>query len=115
MANPQFIEQRPLTLVEVRKVIHGVEKRDPELSFRAGKVCDFVEQFQSPLSEKQRDEIQEKLLGLGLTRIKAEHVVKIIDFLPTTVDQLKAVLASYPLSLPKKDQEQIIDVVKGFA
>ena len=115
MANPEFVDQEPLTIVELAQVMSKIEKRDPELGFRATKVKDFVEHFPSVLSKKQAEELQEKLVGLDLTRLKIEHITKIIDFLPTTLDDLKAVLSSYPLSLPKKDQESIIDVVKGFA
>ena len=63
---------------------------------------------------KKAEELREKLDGLGLTRLKHEHMMKIIDFLPKDIEELKTILQAYPLSLPKKDQEAIIGAVKGF-
>ena len=53
-------------------------------------------------------------MGLNLTRLKEEHIAKIIDFLPKTLTELKVVLQAYPLTIPKKDQESTLAVVKDF-
>jgi DNA-directed RNA polymerase subunit F len=50
--------------------------------------------------------------SLGITRLKEEHICKIIDFLPKTVDELRYVLQGYNITLPKKDSEQIVSEVK---
>jgi len=115
MANPLFVEENTLSLIEVKSILKTVEKRDTELNYRSNKAKEFVDNFADSLNEKQRDELLEKLQGLDLTRLRGEHMNKIVDFLPTTVDDLRAVLQAYPLSLPKKDQEAIVGVVKDFA
>ncbi|NQV91430.1 hypothetical protein HQ489_03060 [Candidatus Woesearchaeota archaeon] len=115
MANPIFVEENTLSLQEVRSILNKVTKRDTELNYRSNKAKEFVDNFADSLNEKQKDELLEKLQGLDLTRLREEHMKKIVDFLPTTVDDLRVVLQAYPLSMPKKDQEAIIDVVKGFA
>ncbi len=115
MANPQFVEERPVTLAEAKAAIAVIEKRDTELNYRSTKSKEYLEHFGGALSVAKKDELQQKLVDLNLTRLKEEHIVKIIDFLPKTVDDLKTVLQAYPLSMPKKDQEAIIGVVKEFA
>ena len=114
MANPIFVEENTLSLQEVKSILNKVAKRDTELNYRSNKAKEFVENFANSLNEKQKDELLEKLKGLGLTRLREEHMKKIIDFLPTTVDDLRSVLQAYPLSMPKKDQESIVKVVKEF-
>jgi len=113
MANPQFIEQKSLSLIDVKKVLEKIEKRDKELNYLSNKAKEYLETFVK-LDQKQKEELQKKLTGLNLTRLKEEHTAKIIDFLPKTVDELKVVLTAYPLSMPKKDQEAIVNAVKEF-
>lgn len=113
MANPQFIEEKPLSLVDVKSVLGKVEKRDKELNFLSNRAKEFVGETVS-LSPAQKKELYQKLDGLKLTRLKEEHLMKIIDFLPKTVDDLKVVLAAYPLSMPKKDMEGIVKTVSEF-
>ncbi|HIJ10587.1 TPA: hypothetical protein HA278_00890 [Candidatus Woesearchaeota archaeon] len=115
MATPQFIEESTLSLADVKAIMAKVTKREEELNYRSNKAKEFVENFQPALSLEKATELKEKLLGLGLTRLKEEHVSKIIDFLPTKVVDLKTVLAAYPLSMPKKDMDAIVATVKEFA
>ena len=114
MANPQYIEQKSLSLVDVKIKLEEIEKRDKELNYLSNKAKEYLEIFVK-LDLKQKEELEKKLSGLDLTRLKEEHIAKIIDFLPKTVDELKIVLTAYPLSMPKKDQEAIVKTVKEFA
>ena len=66
------------------------------------------------MATKKSEELKKKLEDLDLTRLKHEHMIKIIDFLPRDIEELKTVLQAYPLSLPKKDQEAIIGAVKDY-
>jgi DNA-directed RNA polymerase subunit F len=113
MANPKFVEQKPLSLVDVKEELDKIEKRDEELNYLSNKAKEYLAAF-IKLSVKDRKELGKKLIGLDLTRLKEEHIVKIIDFLPKDIEELKVVLQAYPLSMPKKDQEAIIKVVKDF-
>jgi DNA-directed RNA polymerase subunit F len=115
MANPQFIEQKPLALADVQDILEKIEKRDKELNYRSTKSKEYLDSFGGTLTAEKKDELFKKLTDLNLTRIKEEHLMKIIDFLPATVGDLKVVLAAYPLSLPKKDMDSLVGVVKGFA
>ena len=114
MADPQFVEEKSLSLVEVKSILAKIEKRDEKLNFLSNKTKEYLENFVK-LSEKKKEELQQKLVGLNLTRLQEEHIVKIVDFLPKTVEELKVVLQAYPLSMPKKDQEAIVQAVAEFA
>ncbi|MBI2572553.1 hypothetical protein HYV86_01725 [Candidatus Woesearchaeota archaeon] len=112
MVNPQFIEEKPASISEVKEILAVVEDRDAALGYRATRTKDFIEGLSLVLSSKKRETMQEKLVGLNLTRLREEHIIKIIDFCPTTVGDLKTVLQAYPLSMSKTDQEAIVQVVK---
>jgi len=113
MANPQFVEETPLSLIDVKGILEKMEKRDEELNYLSNKAKEYLDNFLS-LTKKRKEELHEKLVNLKLTRIKEEHISKIIDFLPQKVDDLKIVLQAYPLSLPKKDMESIVKTVAEF-
>ncbi len=112
MVNPQFIEERPIGISEVKEILAVVEDRDTTLGYRSTRTKDFIEGLATVLSTKKREELHKKLTALSLTRLREEHIIKIIDFCPGTVGDLKTVLQAYPLSMPKTDQEAIVQVVK---
>lgn len=113
MVSPQFLEEKPLALADVKAVLSEIETRDGQLNPQSQKAKEYGELF-GELSHSQREELYKKLKGLGLTRIKEEHLMKIVDFLPRTANDLKVVLQAYPLSLPKKDQDTIVALVGDF-
>jgi len=112
MVNPQFIEQKSVSLLEAKECIESIEKRDKELNYLSNKTKEYLDQFVI-LTKAKEVELKKKLQDLNLTRLKEEHISKICDFLPKTVDELKVVLQAYPLSMPKKDHEEIVKTVKG--
>ena len=115
MSAPEFVEEKTVSLVDAKRYLEKIEKRDLELNYRSNKTKEFLDIFATVLSNNQADELRQKLIDLKLTRLREDHITKIIDFLPVDVEQLKVVLQAYPLSMPKKDQDMITDVVKGFA
>ncbi len=113
MGSIQFISESSIALADVKHIIAQIEKRDTELNYRSAKVKEFLDSFDA-LSIAKKEQLKKKITDLNLVRIKEEHILKIIDFLPTTANDLKVVLQAYPLSLPKKDMDSIVEVVKEF-
>mgnify|MGYP002725728831 CR=1 FL=1 len=114
MVNPQFVEEKSLSLVDAKVILDKIQKRDEEMNYLSNKAKEYLDNF-TILSTKKKEELQKNLQDINLTRLKEEHIMKIIDFLPKTVEDLKTVLQAYPLSMPKKDQEAIVKVVKDFS
>jgi len=110
MPSPQFVSETPLALADVKSILESVEKRDDSLNFLSNKAKEHQEIFVT-LPHAKKDELYAALTGLSLTRLKEEHYCKIIDFLPQTIEELKVIMQSYPLSLSKKDQESIVAAV----
>jgi DNA-directed RNA polymerase subunit F len=113
MPNPQFVEQKSLSLSEVKEILQEAEKRDNQLNFLSTKTKEYLETF-VPLSANKREELAKKLNELGVTRLKDEITAKIVDFLPRNANDLKNIVQAYNLTLSKKDQDSIIEVVSKF-
>tara|TARA_Y100000310_G_scaffold343806_1_gene453221 strand:- start:1819 stop:2166 length:348 start_codon:yes stop_codon:yes gene_type:complete len=114
MVNPQFVEEKSLSLVDAKVILDKIQKRDEEMNYLSNKAKEYLDGFVI-LTPKKKEELQKILNDLNLTRLKEDHIMKIIDFLPKTIDDLKVVLQAYPLSMPKKDQEAIVKAVKEFS
>lgn len=114
MPNPQLIEETPLSLVDVKEALQKIEKQDKELNYRSNKTKEYLGLFVQ-LSEEKKKELYEKLTALNSLRLKEIHIIKIIDFLPKTIEDLKVVLQAYPVSMPKKEMEGIVAAVKEVA
>jgi|SRR3989338_11241233 len=113
MSELKVIQERPLALVDVKEMLEKVAKRDGQLNTFSNRGREYLDSFVT-LTPKKREELEKKLRSLEVTRLKEEHIAKIIDFLPDSPPELKIVLQAYPLSLSKKDQESITGAVKEF-
>ncbi|RMF55835.1 hypothetical protein D6745_00970 [Candidatus Woesearchaeota archaeon] len=112
--HPEIIEMKPINMVQVKSHLKSIKKRDKELDFRGNKLEEYVNKFVK-LSDKEAAELYEKISKLNISRLKDEHIHKIIDILPETVDDLKVVLQGYTITLKKDDMTSIVNAVKEFA
>ncbi|MFT4313503.1 MAG: hypothetical protein ACMXYA_03765 [Candidatus Woesearchaeota archaeon] len=113
MTQPQVISEEPLDVYAVKKIIKDVKKRDEELGFRATRTETYVNQF-TPLTDKDAKALREELLGLDIPRFSAEHITKIIDMLPVSVDDIKLVLSGYNLTIKNDNVKKIDEVLAKY-
>ncbi|MCK5283072.1 MAG: hypothetical protein KAK00_06690 [Nanoarchaeota archaeon] len=107
MTIPKIISEKPISMAEVKSEIEKIKKRDKELSFRAERAEEYLNQF----AHKNTIKLIESLKKLNLTRLKDEHIVKIADLMPKTVEQLKIILQGYTITLTKDNIKSIVDEV----
>ncbi|MBW2995031.1 hypothetical protein KY312_01655 [Candidatus Woesearchaeota archaeon] len=113
MTKPIMVSEKPITMAEVKKEIEKIRKKDKELNFRSTRTEEYLNIFVK-LDEKKADELGQKLQKLKIPRLGEEHIVKIIDILPKTVEELKVLLQAYPLTITKENMQKIADAVKNF-
>ena len=54
MTNPQFIEEKTLSLVDVKEALKKIEKRDHELNYLSNKTKEYLDAFATlPLDKKE--------------------------------------------------------------
>ncbi|MBU0667007.1 MAG: hypothetical protein ABIC91_04445 [Nanoarchaeota archaeon] len=113
MVKPEIIEKNPINIVELKEELKAIKKRDEELTFRAGKTEDYLNDF-SRLSKKEATELVDKLKALDIARLKDEFIHKIIDLMPRTVPELKVILQGYSLTINNENLKKIMDVVTVY-
>lgn len=109
----EITSENPVSMAALREKLKAVKKRDKELNFRANKVDEYLDMFVK-LKEKDAEDMCKKLEALNVPRLKPEHIVKIVDLMPETVEDLKVILQGYTLTVNKENMAKIVEVVKGF-
>ncbi len=111
MVTNEVLGEKPLTMVEMKEELQKIKKRDGELNFRANKTEDYLNHF-IKLSAKKSEELFEEITKLDIPRLKEAHIVKIVDLIPSDIDQIKAVLQGYVLSVSDDNLKKILNVLK---
>ena len=96
-------EETPITLAEVVTLAGDSEKADS--------IKKFIKGFNKMDVAKAR-EMKVALVELDLIKLKDEHIVKIVDFMPSDAADLNKVLVE--VSLDGDEVTKILEVVKNF-
>lgn len=113
MSKPELLNETPVTMSELKESLKKVVKRDGELNFRASKTEDYLNQFVT-LKPKEVKELFVKLKELDVPRLKDAHMIKLIDLLPDTAEEVKFTLAQYTVTVNPENCKKIADIIKGY-
>lgn len=111
MADVQIISENPMNIHQLKKELEKIKKRDGELNFRANKTEEYLSQI---ATLKNADELFDRIMKLGIPRLKEQHVHKIIDIAPATVNELKALLQAYTITVNNESMKKIVDTINEF-
>ena len=111
---PKIIEETPLSMAELKEEIKKAKERDKErgASIRVTKVEDYLNNF-DVISLSKEKKLKTELEKLEVPRLKEEHVVKIIDLMPKTEDDLKMILQSYLVIVSNENVKKIVNVINS--
>jgi DNA-directed RNA polymerase subunit F len=107
MADIEIISEKPITMSELKQELEKIKKRDKELNFRATRTEEYLQHFETT---DKVEELFKKLESLKIPRLKAIHIIKIIDLMPQTVEELKVILQGYPITVNNDNLKKIADV-----
>jgi DNA-directed RNA polymerase subunit F len=96
-------EETPITMAEVVALAGEGEK--------AEEIKRFIKNFTEMPVEKAK-EMKEELRALDLMKLKEEHIVKIVDFIPTDASELNKTIIE--VSLDQDEVNKILDVTKKY-
>lgn len=113
MGGPQILSEEPIGMIELKAELKKIKKRDEELSFRLGKMEEYLNIFVE-LNAKQAAELEGKIENLKVPRLKDIHIKKIVDVLPVNLEQLKVVLQGYTITVTQDNMKKISAVVTEF-
>ena len=112
MSNPNVIEKKPVSMSELKAELQKIQERDEELGFRAGKTQEYINSFKL-LKIEDYEKFKKELEELNIPRLKDDHIVKILDFLPRSVEDLEVLLQGYPITISKDNLKKIVDVISS--
>ena len=110
----KVVAEKPMALAEVKDELARIKKRDGELGFRAAKAEEYLNVFVKHSAEDAAKLVAD-IAKLEIPRLSPEQVVKIVNVLPTTVDELKIVLQGFAITLSKENMQKIVDVIAKYA
>jgi len=111
---PELLSEKPISMVELKSELESIKKRDKALNFRSEKAEEYLNQFLD-IPEKAHEEIKSRIEALKITRLKPEMLIKVLDTLPRTTDDLKNVLQGYVVSLSNEDIKKIVGIIEETA
>ncbi|RMD67231.1 hypothetical protein D6817_02160 [Candidatus Pacearchaeota archaeon] len=98
-----ILNKKPVTLAEAREI---VEKLD-----EAEELKHYFKRF-TKLTLEQATKLKEELQNLNNAKLKEEHIVKIVDFLPKEREELNLITADANLS--EEEANAILEIVKKY-
>ena len=107
----EIINEKPISMSELKDKLAEIKKRDTELTFRGKK----TEEYLNKISKfKKYEELQKDLEKLDIPRLKDRQIAKIIDILPIDIDSLRTTLVGENLIIKQEDLVKIVDTVKKY-
>ncbi len=110
MSSLQIISETPLSLSQVKEQIEKIQKRDKELGFRTLRTEEYLQHF----VHKNSGKLLESLKKLEIARLKDEHLIKVVDLMPKTLEDLKSILSGYTVTVTKENMAKIVEEVNKF-
>lgn len=94
----------PISMAEAKEYLKGDEEHLSELK-------GFLNKFQG-LDLKDSKKLQEELRGLEIMKIKEEHIMKIVDLLPETKEDVNKIFTD--VGLDEDETTKILGKIKEF-
>ncbi|MBU0762369.1 MAG: RNA polymerase Rpb4 family protein [Candidatus Altiarchaeota archaeon] len=109
-------DSKPVTLTEVQTILKAKEKQyskaDVELRFEQRRSLEHAQKF-AKVSVKDAKDMAKKLAELGL-ELNDERIVKIVDELPSSVDDIRAIFAKERFKYGEEELKKIVDIVDQY-
>lgn len=106
----KIISEQPMSLSELKVEIDKVKRQEKEPSMRVTKVEDYLNSMY-PLDPEKEKELIEAVKKLDVPRLKDQHLAKIADLPPHTLDDLKVIMQGYAISISVENMKKIVETV----
>lgn len=110
----EILGEKPVTISEVAEILSEKEKKyaknEIELLYEQKKALEHAHKFKK-LEAKQARELMDKVVELGYT---PERAAKIVDLMPETVDDIRAITAKDRFKYTEEEIKSVIDLVDQY-
>lgn len=104
----EILSETPISAYQLKEELEKIKKRDKELNFRAAKTEEHLNSINTP---KNLDDLHEKINKLNIARLKEQHIRKILDVMPKTVNELKVVMQGYAINITNENMKKIVELI----
>ena len=103
------IEKKPIDMAHVRDILSQIKDQNHEQKV----TFEYLSKF-AKLSKEDAEKAFNELKEANIPRLKDKHIVKLIDLLPKTVDEVKTIFLKEEITLSKEDLQKILDVLSKY-
>lgn len=109
--NPKILSEEPISMNDLGKELKKIKARDKDASnIRTNKTDEYLNNFLF-LKSTEADALKKELTELNIPRLKDQHICKLIDILPETVEEVKVVLSGYTITISNQNYKKIVDAI----
>ena len=93
----------PITLAETKEIVDKLEEKE--------EIKIYLKKFAS-LKKEKAEKLKEEIKKLNSIKIKEEHLIKIVDFLPHDQEAVRKILND--VSLTEEETNAILQIVAKY-
>lgn len=98
-----ILAKQPITLAEVKHIVDKLDEKEELKSY----LKDFTK-----LSKEKADKLIKELESLNNQRLKQEDIVKIVDFVPKSIEELRTIVLDSSFS--EEESNAILAITKNY-
>ena len=114
MSKAEILSEEPLNLIEVKRIMSKIKKRDEELNFRASRLENYLNHY-AKMTQKDAQALHKEIEDLQVPRLKKEHIDALVTFLPRSPEDFKVVMQSFSITINKENREKLLEAIAKFA
>ena len=110
MIGKELIEQKPITLRQVKELLKDLKSKTAELSYEQTTTLEYATKFaklQKAKEEKMIEELRQ------IPNIEEEFIIKVVDIMPEEFEILKAV-AYKNSKLKEEELKKVFEIVQKY-
>jgi DNA-directed RNA polymerase subunit F len=113
MTQTNVIEEKPISIYELKEELEKNKKKFTQLNFRAAKTDEHIDQF-IQIKPKEGKELIKKLTELNIPRLRDVHIYKIADVMPHKIELVKLLFQGSPITISDDNCKKIVKVVEEY-
>lgn len=113
MAKITVLKQTPINMAELALELEKIKARDIELTVRSAKTYEFLAGLK--LNTAKTEELVRKINELAIPRLKPEHIVKLVDVLPASIEELKLVMQTFMVTISAENLKRLAELLAQYS
>ncbi|MBR9689953.1 MAG: DNA-directed RNA polymerase subunit F [Candidatus Altiarchaeota archaeon] len=105
-----IVEKKPISIAEANEILAGIKRKK---NYEQNIAFEYSAKF-SKMKTDKATKLFDELNHAGIPRIKRRNIIKLIDIMPSTPEELRAVFAKEDLSLSKEDTEKVLEILTKY-